>query len=118
MVRRDSANGGQATAIHPRLLPAAAARLNSLRSQLRAAYEDGATRLERALGHVQALAEQHESPETDKLLDEFERALEEMRLFAVLEAMDVDGILALRRRLETICEDLDSLAGERFRSVA
>ena len=118
MVRRESINGGPSPAIHPRLLPAAVASLNSLRSQLRAAYEDGAMRLERAMGHVQALAERQSSPETEWLLGEFERALEEIRLFAVREAVDINGISALRRRLETICEDLDALAHERVRSVA
>ena len=118
MVRRDSMNGDSSAAIHPRLVPAAGGTLARLRTQLRAAYDDGATRLERALGYVQALAASEETPETERLLGEFERALSEIHLFAAIEVVDLKGISALRRRLETICEDLDALRDEKLRPTA
>jgi inorganic triphosphatase YgiF len=111
-------SGGSSASIHPRLVPAAAGTLAHLRTRLRAAYDDGATRLERALGYVRALAAREDSPETERLIGEFERALSEIRLFAALEAVDLKGISALRRRLETICEDLDALRDEELRHTA
>jgi len=98
--------------IEPRLLPTAAAMLDRLKSRLRTACHYSAVPLEEAVRYVRTFIASHDSADARKILDECESALAGIREIAVSEVFDITGFVALQKRLNVLCKDIDALYQE------
>jgi predicted component of type VI protein secretion system len=98
--------------IHPRFLAAAGRNLSRLRAKLRAAYGTCTLSLEELVAQSRALAARDGGPRARGILQEFEKALAEIRALAASEIFDIGGLAALQHRLEQVNEDLHGLRKE------
>ncbi len=109
--------GVTAMRIHPRLVPVAQAKLQRLKSQVRVTCSNVLEQLENVVVQMQIFVAQHDNLDPGGILAEYERVITEIRDFAISEVFDMAGILAVQRRLATICEDLDAVRGAAARDV-
>ena len=60
---------------------------------------------------METLATRYDLPSSKRIVTELECTIEEIRAYAAAEVFDMAEILAVRRRLMGICEDLAILRG-------
>jgi len=108
-VMQDGRSDRPSLSIHPRLLPAAQAKIERLRKTLRINYARAIRQLEIASEKMRAFVVETDRSGAKAVLGELERALADIRRLAVSELLDTSGLALLERQLMQVNEDLKAL---------
>jgi hypothetical protein len=108
-VMQDRKDDSPSLPMHPRLLPAAQAKIERLRKRLRTTYADAAQRLESAVAKMRTFIVETDRSGAKTVLGELEKALADIRSLAVSELLDTSGLASLERQLLQVNEDLKAL---------